>query len=335
MNHDRNIRNPDKRTRPDTSKSAYIPSSSPSESSKNRTINNRPAWQNGSRYEDYKPANFNNENTKRQFVIKVTACTYNATRAPRAMPIKSQNELPHLFFPIGLPSELPGEISALYDTGAALNTGYLAYHQHIHRLAPDLVHSYESFDGPEPFDPIRLTGAICDPAAYSSHTHGVLSAIIRYNTPFVDDVTLEPIILSFALGKDMTVNAIVGIPFIRQLRLTLDFDPETIVSHTLRKYFPLKFLETSLFTPIVTPISADASTPSAIAAHIALVTPITPATIPSILQASMNYYLPRSKSHDSKLDHTISSGVNERSIVPFGHPPPVQPSPDQSELLKL
>ena len=91
MNHDRNIRNPEKRTRPDTSMSAYVPSPSSSRGGRNRDINNKPAWQTGNRYEDYKPANSNNENTKRQFVIKVTACTYNATRAPRSMPIKSQN----------------------------------------------------------------------------------------------------------------------------------------------------------------------------------------------------------------------------------------------------
>ena len=251
------------------------------------------------------------------------------------MPIKLQNELPHLFFPIGLPNKLPGELSALYDTGAALNTGYLAYRQHIHKIAPNLVHSYESFDGPEPFDPIRLTGAICDPADYSSYSHRVLSAIIRYNTPFIDDITPEPILLSFALGKDMSVNAIVGIPLIRQLRLTLDFDPETIVSHTLRTYFTLKFIETSLFTSIIAPISTDAHTPSAIAAHIALAAPITPATILSILLAPINYYLPEPLSQEPDLDPSTNASSNKHTVVPTGHPPNNQSPQIQSKLPNL
>ena len=133
----------------------------------------------------------------------------------------------------------------------------------------------------------------------------------------------------------MSVNAIMGITLIRQLRLTLDFDPETIVSHTHRKYFPLKHLETSLFTPIVAPISADAHTTSAITAYIALAAPITPATIPSILHTSMNYYLPRPRSQESDLDHPETADPNRHAIVPTGHPPTIQSSQNQSEVPKL
>jgi len=57
------------------------------------------------------------------------------------MPIDSQNELPHLRFPVG---EQEGEVSlsGLYDTGAALNTGLLSYHKHIMMKKPNIVAEY-------------------------------------------------------------------------------------------------------------------------------------------------------------------------------------------------
>ena len=50
---------------------------------------------------------------------------------------------------------------------------------------------------------------------YDVSSHEVLSAIIIYNTIFFDKATSKPIILSFALGIDVSVNAIAGIPLIR------------------------------------------------------------------------------------------------------------------------
>ena len=133
------------------------------------------------------------------------------------MTITSQNELPHLVFPIGCSNKTSNDLSALYNNGEALNTGSLAYYLHINLVSPNLVHSYESFDGPQPFDPIRLTGAICNPMDDDASYLGVFSAIILYNTPFVEKVTSMTILISFALGISMSVNDIVRIPLIRQL----------------------------------------------------------------------------------------------------------------------
>jgi len=54
-------------------------------------------------------------------------------------------------------------ISALYDTGAALTTGYLPHHMFVKLRSPEIMHSYEAFDGDKPFDPIKLLGAIDNP----------------------------------------------------------------------------------------------------------------------------------------------------------------------------
>ena len=94
------------------------------------------------------------------------------------MPISSQNELPHLDFQIGKATDSL-TLSSLHDSGAAINTGYLEYHKMMKRECPEAVDSYEEFNGSNFFEPIKLMGAITDPAVYEKERHGVLSAVIR------------------------------------------------------------------------------------------------------------------------------------------------------------
>ena len=77
-----------------------------------------------------------------------------AEKAKRRMLISSQNELPHLQFQIGQASG-PLIMSFLYDTGDAINTGYLPYRMHIVRECPHIVHSLEEFNGTNPFELIK------------------------------------------------------------------------------------------------------------------------------------------------------------------------------------
>ena len=101
----------------------------------------------------------------------------------RRMPISSNNELPHIAFPIGKKSGV-ATVTALYDTGGALNTGNIHLHNLIKEKSPSAVAMYEEFDGTNPFDPIKLCGALLDPADYDAKKHGILSAVIGYHSPF-------------------------------------------------------------------------------------------------------------------------------------------------------
>ena len=166
----------------------------------------------------------------------------------RRMPITTQNELPHISFPIGNTTQ-QATVLALYDTGGALNSGNLNYHRDvIKRKMPAVVHSFEQFDGSNPFDPIKLCGALIEDESYSQEKHGILSAVIRYNTPFKhQDGT--PVLLSFALGVDMSVDSIIGIPFLREIDLNLRIRLKEFVSHELKLTFPCTFRETRLTIP--------------------------------------------------------------------------------------
>lgn len=142
------------------------------------------------------------------------------------MPIRIDNGLPHITFALG-PASNRVNLSVLFDSGAALSSGYLPYHLQIMRENPNVVASYEQFDDSNPFEPIKLGGAIRHPDDYDATIHGQLTAIIRYRTGcFCHDGS--PINISFGLGHDMTVNSILGMPTIRDLGMKPDFRQGTI-----------------------------------------------------------------------------------------------------------
>ena len=129
-----------------------------------------------------------------------------------------------------------------------MNTGSLAYHQYIKEVLPAAVASYEEFNGVNPFDPIKLEGALLDPEEYCADKHSILSAVITYHTPLKLS-NGEPVTISFALGKDTSIDTIIGIPFIKEMKLELRFDPERYLSHVLKKQFAVNYVETKLTKP--------------------------------------------------------------------------------------
>ena len=178
----------------------------------------------------------------------------------RRMPITTINELPHLRFPIGN-TTTDGSILNLFDTGAALNTGQLVYHQALKNKRPDVIDSYEEFNGTNPFDPIKLCGAISDPSTYDTEKQGILSAVIRYKTPFIVDGHAYTI--AFALGKDVTVNSIIGLPTITELQLEFRFRPDAhVISSIMERQFRVEFREASCSATDIINIDDDNLPPS-------------------------------------------------------------------------
>ena len=182
--------------------------------------------------------------TRHQFVISVRCCNVHNSNL-RRMPITSSNDLPHVSFPIGSKAD-EASITCLYDTGGALNTGNLALHMHIRKTVPTAVYEFEEFDGSKPFDPIKLCGALLDPSDYDSSKHGILSAVIRYHTPY-STIEGKKVFLCFALGADMSVDTIMGIPFIHELSMELRLRPkQQFLAHEIKTSFPVMYKETVL-----------------------------------------------------------------------------------------
>jgi hypothetical protein len=180
----------------------------------------------------------------RNFPLFVRSCNQAADtpQSLRPMPIRVDNGLPHIRLCLGLSDDTA--LSVLFDSGAALSSGYLPYHLWIMRENPDLVASFEKFDDSNPFEPIKLGGAIRHPDDYKESLHGQLTAIIRYKTPYVDHDG-NPIRISFGLGNDMTVNTILGMPFIKDLGMVPNFRAGTVTCEDSSATFDISYQATS------------------------------------------------------------------------------------------
>ena len=95
------------------------------------------------------------------------------------MPISSDKNLPHLSILFD-EVRLEWSLFALYDTGAALTSGYLPYHLKIRDKYRHLIHSFEVFDGDNSLYPIKLLGAIDSVSDYDPEKCDMLSVVIRY-----------------------------------------------------------------------------------------------------------------------------------------------------------
>jgi hypothetical protein len=155
------------------------------------------------------------------------------------MPIAIDNGLPHITFSLGSANSAQDTtLCGLMDTCGALNTGYLPFHLWMKSVQPDIVADFVSFDDSNPFEPIKLGGAIRDPAEFVSNDHGNLTAVIRYYTPYTD-ITGSPITLSFALGNDVTVNTIFGLPMLCDLDAVISLRSNSMHSRSLNCDFPI------------------------------------------------------------------------------------------------
>jgi hypothetical protein len=154
------------------------------------------------------------------------------------MPVAINNGLPHVTVCLGSNSDQDPTLTGLMDTCGALNTGYLPFHLWLMSQRPDIVAEFNSFDDSNPFEPVKLGGAIRDPDNFDSSDHGNLTAVIRYFTPYVDQEG-NAIRLSFALGNDVTVNTIFGLPMLSDLDSVISLRSNSLHSRSLDLDFPI------------------------------------------------------------------------------------------------
>jgi hypothetical protein len=225
----------------------------PSQPSLKRTVDNSPAWlaasnrQRAVKFENEStsgaPANATTEHSVSDLdnpLFVITTGIYNMSAGMRRAPIKTDNQLPCVVL-LFKSKEVTARFRVHIDSCASLNVGNLGVHQWIMTTYPDIVEEYIQFDDPNAFHPIHLrvaTNAPDDSVKASIDQHGALTAIVRYRTAFsFGDST--PFILSFALGADVAVNAIMGLPDIKALGGVLDFNSNTFKCSNLNTTFPL------------------------------------------------------------------------------------------------
>jgi len=135
----------------------------------------------------------------------------------RVLPVPIQAAFPHITLQFGtaLGCENCPAVRCVIDTAAALSTGNLHFFAAIAKQYP---HTVASIHSPADYSPITLSGIVQNEGASVTTD---LSVAFRFHLPYL---TREGTPTSFlvATGRDVTVNAILGLPFIQQTKMVID-----------------------------------------------------------------------------------------------------------------
>ena len=191
----------------------------------------------------------------RYYVITARSCSAVSGSPLPPMPIAIDNGFPNLTIDLGQTHD-QFSLSGLFDTCGSLNTGYLPFHAWIASQHPDAIAEFRYFNSSAPFEPVKLEGAVTEKQGGASTQHGLLTAIVRYRTPYVDQ-SGSPITLSFALGNDVSTNTIFGLPTISALEFVIDMRTLSAHSQRLDRTFTLTKAAGSLGVPAGTSFDPD------------------------------------------------------------------------------
>ena len=154
------------------------------------------------------------------------------------MPIGINNSLPSVSLILGIQEDEESKMRMLVDTGAAMNTGNLQYHLWVMSQCPDIVHEFLQCGKDTAYDVVHLLAALDLKDVDKAETHGQMTAVIRYKTPYT--VTGKgPFILSFALGHDVSLRSVLGLPTLLAMGADINLAKGLLSCSEFNRDFPL------------------------------------------------------------------------------------------------
>jgi len=116
----------------------------------------------------------------------------------KPMPIAINNSLPSIKILIGLLSDDDSKMSMLADTGVSMNTGNKTYHQWAMSQCPSMVVEYIECGPNTGYDVIQILAALDLIGISQPVDYGNMTAVIRYETPYLIHNT-DSLILFFCI----------------------------------------------------------------------------------------------------------------------------------------
>ena len=190
----------------------------------------------------------------RVFMLSLPVPVFNITLpSRRTLPVPIQAAFPHITLQLVGDSGCPA-IHCMVDTAAALTTGNLHF---FAALAKEYPHTVASVHSPKDYSPITLSGVV-QQGGLSVMTD--LTVGFQFHLPYL---TREgtPTSLVVATGPDVTVNAILRLPFITQTKMVIDTaDQVTEMRAFDTPPFPIDFRRAMCVIPVIDKAAAAANT---------------------------------------------------------------------------
>jgi hypothetical protein len=187
------------------------------------------------------------------FVVVLEAT---AAQAMPRIPISVESNLPHISIPIGHDQQTKFSLSVAYDTCAACNVGFAGHHLPIAERYPELVKSLTYTA--DKYSPLTLSGIVHgDEEKTSKQPSAILPIVIEYWMPFLTKEGHKTT-LKIALGNQVSVNTIIGMPMIRPAKLSFDLVDNVVEPGILdTEPFPVIFRPTIQSAPDFSTVASD------------------------------------------------------------------------------
>ena len=126
----------------------------------------------------------------------------------------------------------------LVDTGAAINTCDLKYHLWVMSQCPDIVEEVMQCGKDTDYEIVHLLADLDFTWVPTNNDHSQMTAVIRYKKPYiVNGKALS--ILSFALGKDVSLRCVLGLPILLAMCASIGLTSGLLSYTGLNRKFPL------------------------------------------------------------------------------------------------
>ena len=173
-------------------------------------------------------------------LFAIFTCVSNLTStSQKPMPISINNSLSSVHFPSGKGKEnADDKMRLLVNTGVAMNSGNLYFHLWVIFQCPSIMAEYLQCGEDTEYDIVQLLAVIKLHEGSTQTNHGQMTVVIRCHTPFLVKKQ-HSLILSFALGKDVTLCSVLGLPSLLAIGATLNPPLGKLVCSELNFSFPL------------------------------------------------------------------------------------------------
>ncbi len=181
------------------------------------------------------------------FMYNVSILTTKTSPMRPILPVGIQSLLPHISLQLGTTSDDPDAsmIRCMVDTGTALSNGNYSFYAAIVKWYP---HCVAKVFLPKDYSPIILSGVINDDAQAITTD---LSVAFQFHLPYLThDGSTTSIII--ATGPQVSVNAIIGLPFIKVTGMIIDtVDNVVKAKHLVCEPFPIEFCRATKYVPAI------------------------------------------------------------------------------------
>jgi hypothetical protein len=191
--------------------------------------------------------------TKPLILIADVQVLSSANLSKDILPAPIVSNLPHILLNFGTSLDDPDcpSVRCLVDTGAALTTGNFHY---VATIAKRFPHCVAKVYGPDDYNAIVLSGIIQCGAGDSVATE--LTVRFQFHLPYLTREGQATSIL-IATGPHVSVNAILGLPFIQATKMIIDASDHVVDMWALdNPPFPLEYRRAAVHVPILEENSA-------------------------------------------------------------------------------